>query len=307
MLQTSFPRTKLIQSLATRATPSLLLAVGFEDGEVQLITPATGACLFVSLAHSAPVRAVLLVPEDGLVLGEGVANTGFSLVTGSADGLVKVWRGEPLGVTVCQGHSAQVRCLCELGAGVFASGGLDGWVRVWTALTGSLLSGVSLRGGVRAIAFSSPRMMACCVDEAVVLLDLVNPDTFAFRTSWIVARAHEQDATSVDFSPCSRFVCSAGMDRECKIWSAAGGELLYAVPTGHSAGISAVVWANRCSHRITTSSFDRSVRTTAVTRSIDRRWRASVSVVDNRDQEDCLKLLWTRVRGVMARDSWLFG
>ena len=55
-----------------------------------------------------------------------------SLVTGGADGCLRVWelpQADP--VAIIAAHKKEVRCLCELDGGRVVSGGKDGKLTVW--------------------------------------------------------------------------------------------------------------------------------------------------------------------------------
>ena len=62
----------------------------------------------------------------------GLALSGGSLLSSSHDQTVRVWDVAAGGeVAVCVGHTGAVAAVASGQGGVFASGGLDGAVRVW--------------------------------------------------------------------------------------------------------------------------------------------------------------------------------
>jgi len=94
------------------------LAAASDDGTVNLWNLRTQTIEASLAGHVGPVRTVCALPDG-------------RLVTGGEDRLIKVWNiAETSCVETLEGHTATVTSLCVVSGG-FASGSLDGTVRIW--------------------------------------------------------------------------------------------------------------------------------------------------------------------------------
>ncbi len=199
-------------------------------------------------------------------------------------------------IMVCRGHVGSVLSvlsLGDLGAGSFASGSIDGTVRVW-ASDGTLVRVVEVGILFRNFSLSHFRHFAaaCSADVFVRLYRL--PD---WEQVWSV-KAHVDEVWSVSWSPDGRFLASGSVDRTVKILSADTGTTLRTL-RGHTYFIYSVAWTD--STKVLSGSNDRTVRVWRIFWPMERRVRALCAglVVDDRtdfDRDGLREVVWRTKR-----------
>ena len=185
---------------------------------------------------------------------------GSHVLTGCADGSINVWdavSGELL--RTIRGHTAWVSTIVFSPDGkLIASGSSsDKTIKLWDALTLTLLRSVSVSGdvdGVSAIAFSSDGtlFLSGSRDGEITLWDRAEPRqvrTFGQPLFRI---------TSVAFSPNGANVLSGSADASAKLWNAATGELVHEFK-GHASGVTSVAFSPNGT-RVAAGSSDRTVK-----------------------------------------------
>ena len=152
------------------------------------------------------------------------------LVAGSENGALSYWRKDvTLGVRTAE-HSAQVinnahdgpvTAVATVGE-LFASGGFDGKVILWSLPAEKVLHALTAGGPVRALAAAPDgKTLASAGDDGVVQLwDAATGkpgDTLIGASDWLLA---------VAFSPDGKTVAAGSIDGRCYLWDLASTELL---------------------------------------------------------------------------------
>ncbi|KAG8718490.1 hypothetical protein FRC09_012599 [Ceratobasidium sp. 395] len=182
---------------------------------------------------------------------------GHRVVSGSGDGIVRVWDAETCDAVLdpLVGHSGGVNSVTFSPDGRWiASGSSDRTIRLWDAQTGKAKGG-PLRGHKReilSVAFSPDgcQIASTSADKTARLWD-----TEAGRST-LVLRDH---SSPVAFSPDGRRIVSGSKDNALRIWDVETGASLAEVLLGHSDGVNSVAFSPD-GQRIVSGSSDRSVR-----------------------------------------------
>ncbi|KAG8789767.1 hypothetical protein FRC12_013275 [Ceratobasidium sp. 428] len=152
-----------------------------------------------------------------------VSPDGQRIVSGSEDGVVRVWDAETGDAVLgpLNGHSAYVTCVAfSLDGRWIASGSRDETIRVWNAETGEPrldpLEGHT--GEIRSVGFSPDghRLVSSSRDDTLCVWEMKTGQPV------LVSRDHSSEAQSVAFSPDGRWIASA--NGTLRIWDAQTGE-----------------------------------------------------------------------------------
>jgi WD40 repeat protein len=219
------------------------LAAASNDGTISLLDPATGEILHVIAGHEDPVSSLAFTPD------------GKRLVTGSYDKTVRVWDatdGTPL--AVLHGHDEAVLSV-GAAAGLLASSGADGKVRLWAPEAGG--SVVTLRGDgdfLSAVAFDPGGELLAASSAGHGEIRVWNA-----RTGASVRYIPEAGGlSSLAFSPDGQWIAAGGEDATGRIHDARSGALL-AKLEGHGLSVFAVAFSPD-SARVATGSADATIR-----------------------------------------------
>jgi WD40 repeat protein/sterol desaturase/sphingolipid hydroxylase (fatty acid hydroxylase superfamily) len=244
--------------------------------------PATGAAAAaLPVPRPEVVRQVPPVGHAAAVLGVAISSDGGRIVSGSEDGLVKVWDAATGHETMtCTGHTRPVCGVALSPDGhCLVSGSQDRTVRVWDAATGQeklLLKGHT--GPVQSVALSpdgrnvvSAGWAAAKVWDAAtgqekrtlpggsgsVLSIAVSADgrrlasaCWETVTVWdaetgrelLSLRGHTSLVAGVAVSPDGSRIASASLDQTVKVWDATTGELQRSL-TGHAGPVYSVAFS----------------------------------------------------------------
>ncbi|MBK1649326.1 NACHT and WD40 repeat domain-containing protein [Rhabdochromatium marinum] len=209
------------------------VASGGADGSVRLWDPASGRELHRLAGHGGLVRALAVAPD------------GTWLASSGADGWVWLWdpvsgrelhRLEGHGGSVralhrLEGHGGSVRALAVAPDGAWvASGGADGWVRLWDPASGRELHRLAGHGGsVRALAVSPDgAWLASGEDDGRV--GLWDPTSgrklhrLAGHHGWVSALA---------IAPDGGWLASGAIDGRVRLWDPASGRELHRLAGHH--------------------------------------------------------------------------
>ncbi|KAG8775246.1 hypothetical protein FRC12_001594 [Ceratobasidium sp. 428] len=182
------------------------------------------------------------------------------IVSGSADGKVRVWDAETGDAELepMVGHSDGVSSVAFSPNGRWiVSGSNDKTIPLWNSETGKMHIG-PLRYHtdlVFSVAFSpdSRRVASSSRDKTIHVWDLVT------SKSILKLAGHSSGVRSVTFSPDGRRIISGSDDRTMRIWNLQTGELKLDPLHGHSSHVRSVAFSPD-GNRVVSSSDDRTVR-----------------------------------------------
>ena len=152
------------------------------------------------------------------------------IAAASDDGTIRVWDLEKSDeLQILSGHQAPVRAVSFSPDGqLIASAGDDNAVRIWNLEKGELERTLKVNQSQPSGLSFSPdgKLIALPSKRGIKIWDLDSLDPPQYFTS------HLKDVTKTNFSPNSKFLASASIDRTIKIWDLSHNEELITL-TGH--------------------------------------------------------------------------
>ncbi|MEM7531224.1 MAG: hypothetical protein AAF639_03535 [Chloroflexota bacterium] len=163
--------------------------------------------------------------HQGDVFGIAFSLDGQKIVSGGADGTIRIWCSSTLNpLQLFFGHTGRVRSVAWAGDGTaIASASQDGTVRVWDAESGQqrkILKGHS--GTVECVAFSpdGQRLVSGGEDHTIRLWDWQNEETIR------ELKGHVAAIKCVKFSPDGQKIISGSADCTVAVWNSFDGTQL---------------------------------------------------------------------------------
>jgi WD40 repeat protein len=203
----------------SESPPMLILSKGPGYGGVPVRQLAgwlgenLGEKSILSLSHPATVYSAAFSPD------------GHSLVTGAADGKVRIWdseTGQLLKTINAYDFDAYSVSFSPDGK-TLASGGEGGMLSLWDAATGEQLQQFGEFMRVRSVAFS-PDGKLLASGSSDMLVHLWEVATGLEVRSFV---GHASEVWSVVFSPDGRQLASGSEDKTVKLWEVATGKMLF--------------------------------------------------------------------------------
>lgn len=188
------------------------LAVGMEDGRIEIRDPATGAVRHMLSGHNGPVNCLVYSPD------------GSALATGGSDRTVKVWepqKGQLRATLTGHGHWVYALAFASDNR-TLASGGYDRTILIWNVATGSRVATLGGHSGaVRALSFSpDSRILASGSSDCTVRLwDATN------RKLRTTLKRHRETVRALAFSADGRILASGSDDGTARLWNLPSGTL----------------------------------------------------------------------------------
>nr|WP_240484264.1 WD40 repeat domain-containing protein [Pseudarthrobacter sulfonivorans] len=263
-------RTREATALRLAAEGQSMLAGARPGGEVRGMQQmlAAQALMPTGEGERAVITAVVkqrfvqkIADVGAFVRGVAFSPDGGRVVSGSADGRVRLWdagtalpAGDPM-----TGHRGAVSSVAFSPDGRrIASGGADGTVRLWDAGT-ALPAGDPMtghRGAVSSVAFSPDgrRIASGGADGTVRLWDAETGAPVGAPLA-----GHESDVNTVAFSPDGRRIVSGSADSTVRLWDTDTRDPVGQPMTGHQGAVNSVTFSPD-SQRIASGGADRTVR-----------------------------------------------
>lgn len=154
-----------------------------------------------------------------------------TLVSGSQDGLIRIWNLDSGGFRTLSGHQAEVYAVAiSPDQKTIVSGSQDKTVKVWDMQTGALIhTFVEHQDGIRSIAFNAKHNLIASGswDKTAKIWDLQT------KTLVHTLKGHQDRVIAVAFSKDGRILASASRDKTIKLWDVQTGKLLQSL-SGHA-------------------------------------------------------------------------
>nr|XP_020455227.1 apoptotic protease-activating factor 1 isoform X1 [Monopterus albus] len=192
-----------------------VVALGQEDGTVQVLEVPSGKLLATLLGHTKTV------------LHCQFSHNGQILITSSEDTTIRLWRWQSGVCKVLQGHKEQVRCFCLLSNSPantrLLSWSFDGTVKVWDIESGEKLQDIEAHRGA---------VLSCHVSPDGCFLATTSADKTAKLwqcESWQCVHTlsgHQGCVRSCRFSWDSLRLATGDDNGEIRLWSVKDGSLL---------------------------------------------------------------------------------
>ncbi|KAG7479720.1 autophagy-related protein 16-2-like isoform X1 [Solea senegalensis] len=164
------------------------------------------------------------------------------VVTGSADGTIRVWdlhRAACVQVVEVSSYCSDLVCA----ENCIISGHYDSKIRVWDSRAVSCVQELPSQGKVTSLDLSCDhrQLLSCCRDNCLQLVDLRRwSERVCFRAEGFTCGS---DSTKAVISPDGCFVVAGSADGAVYIWNVSTGDLETRLPDKHSSSISAVSWS----------------------------------------------------------------
>ncbi|XP_029317913.1 LOW QUALITY PROTEIN: apoptotic protease-activating factor 1 [Cottoperca gobio] len=191
------------------------VALGQEDGTVQVLEVPSGKLLATLLGHTKTV------------LHCRFSQNGQTLITSSEDATIRVWRWQSGDCKVLQGHNEQVRCFSLLSTSPadtrLLSWSYDGTVKMWDIESGEKLQDIEAHRGA---------ILSCHVSPDGCLFATTSADKTAklwHCESWQCGHTlsgHQDCVRSCRFSWDSQRLATGDDNGEIRLWSVKDGSLL---------------------------------------------------------------------------------
>ncbi|MBD2690320.1 P-loop NTPase fold protein [Anabaena catenula] len=210
------------------------IAVGLEDGTIEIWDVLTGQKWLSCKGHTEPVRSLGFSPDGSMV------------ASGSHDQTVRLWdvyTGEAIGQTF-SGHTSYVNSVAFSPDGSkVVSGSWDNTVRLWDVHTGEII-GQPFSGhtySVNSVAFSPDGSMVVSGsrDNTLRLWDINTGEAIGQPFS-----GHTEPVRSVAFSPDGNTVVSGSEDHTVRLWDVNTGEAIGQSFSGHTDPINSVAFSS---------------------------------------------------------------
>ncbi|KAF5699653.1 vegetatible incompatibility het-e-1 [Fusarium mundagurra] len=249
----------IVRSVAFSPDSKRIASVSQGDG-IKIWDAVTGSglpilkipsLLGMAIAFSADGKHIALVLQalkgfDGTVTSVAFTADGQHLISGSEDGLVKIWSvsidARPLTVEE-HGESTTFIAISADGLRV-ASGSRDTTVKIWETETGTCLQTLKDQGrGIRSIKLSADgkRLVSCPYDNIIKVWDTI-------AGTCLYTLEDDGALLSVAFSADDQYLVSGSSARTAKIWEVATGECLHTFEHDGGDAVTSVALSadNRC-------------------------------------------------------------
>jgi len=191
-----------------------------------------------------------------MVFGLAFAPDGRCLLTGSDDGVVRLWDLMGKRLRRYEGHATAITSVAFSPDGRWGlSGSLDGTVRLWDIESGAALRCFEGHGkGVLSVAFapSGRQVLSGSADATLRLWDVEK------GTAIQCFEGHSQGVAGVAFTPDGQRIVSGGTDKTVRCWDVASGAELQCF-AGHTGAVKCVA-ISPAGRRVLSGSADRTVR-----------------------------------------------